>query len=151
MTLQLATSLLSSKHPSTNIMPQIPSASASSSNFETIFTAALDMYKKRTKRDISSLRLAAQLQSCDSPGAILAVLRARVQKFDQSQSTDERWIRWVDPTVNVLHAFSTILGNGVGLVIARPPTSQDLSSNLFDLRHFHPQTQFSPASGFFSK
>lgn len=148
MTLQLATSLLSSKHPSTNIMPQIPSASASSSNFETIFTAALDMYKKRTKRDISSLRLAAQLQSCDSPGAILALLRP---KLDQSQSTDERWIRWVDPTVHVLHAFSTNLGNGIGLVIAKPPTSQDLSSNLFDHRYSHLQTQFSSVSGFFSK
>ena len=103
-------------------MSQVPSTSASTTNFEAIFAAALKEYKKQTKRDISSHPLAAQLQSCDSPSAILAVLQTRltrVQKFDQSQSDDEKWIKWVDPTVNVLFAFSATLGNGVGLVIAR--------------------------------
>ncbi|KAH9011780.1 hypothetical protein EDB84DRAFT_1569541 [Lactarius hengduanensis] len=54
-----------------------------------------------------------QLQSCDSPSAILAILRAQVQAFDQSQSADERLTRWLDPTVNVLYAFSATLGEGV--------------------------------------
>ena len=100
-------------------MSQAPSSSTPTTNFETIFTAALKEYKKQTKRDISSHPLAAQLQSCDSPSAILAVLQARAQKFGQSQSDDEKWIKWVDPTVNVLFAFSATLGNGVGLVISR--------------------------------
>jgi hypothetical protein len=34
----------------------------------------------------------------------------------KSWSTDERWTKWLIPTVNVLYAFSTILGAGVGLV-----------------------------------
>ena len=96
-------------------MSQVPSTATSSTNFETIFTAALKEYKKQTKRDIASNPLVTQLQSCDSPSAILAVLRARVQ----NQSIDEKWIKWVDPTVNVLYAFSATIGNGVGLVIAR--------------------------------
>jgi hypothetical protein len=99
-------------------MSQVPSTSTSSTNFETVFSAALKEYKKQTKRDIASHPLATQLQSCDSPSAILVVLRARVQKFDQSQSADEKWVKWVDPTVNVLYAFSATLGNSVGLVIA---------------------------------
>jgi hypothetical protein len=100
-------------------MSHVPSTATSSiTNFETIFTAALEEYKKQTKRDIASHLLVTQLQSCDSPGAILAVLQARVQKFDQSQSVDEKWLKWLDPTVNVLYAFSATLGNGVGLVIA---------------------------------
>ena len=100
---------------------QIPSTSSDFTNFETIFAAALNEYKKQTKRDISSHPLAAQLQSCDSPGAILAVLRARVQKSEQSPNanSDEKWMKWVDPTVNVLFALSATLGNSVGLVIAR--------------------------------
>lgn len=98
-------------------MSQVPSiATSSTTSFETLFTDALDEYKKRTKRDITSLPLFARLQSCDSPSAILATVRA--QKFDQSQNVDEKWIKWVDPTVNVLHAFSTTLSNGVGLVSA---------------------------------
>jgi hypothetical protein len=90
--------------------------SGSSKSFETIFTAALDAYKKQTKKDIASHPLATQLQSCDSSSAILAVLRTQVQTFDQSQDADENWTKWLDPTVNVLYAFSTTLGNGVGVV-----------------------------------
>ncbi|KAH9012844.1 hypothetical protein EDB83DRAFT_323546 [Lactarius deliciosus] len=102
-------------------MSQVPSTSTSSANFETIFIAALEAYKKHTKRDIASHPLAAQLQSCDSPSAILAVLRTQVQTFDRSQTADERWSKWLDPTVNVLYAFSVALGNGVGLIF--PPSN----------------------------
>ena len=96
-------------------MSQVPPPTSSAS-FETIFTDASKEYKRQTKRDIASHPLATRLQSCDSPQAILAVLRDQVQKFDQSQSVDEKWVKWVDPTVNVLYAFSATLGNGVGLV-----------------------------------
>ncbi|KAI9461935.1 hypothetical protein BJY52DRAFT_165874 [Lactarius psammicola] len=105
-------------------MSQVPStstSSTSSTNFETIFTAALKEYKKQTKKDIASHPLATQLQSCNSPGAILAVLRTQVQAFDQSQSADEKLTKWLDPTVNVLYAFSAVLGNGVGLIF--PPSN----------------------------
>ena len=101
-------------------MSQVPSTATSSTNFETIFTTALEEYKKRTKEDISSHPLAAQLQSCESPSAILAVLRSQVQAFDKSQSTNEKLTEWLDSTVNVLYAFSVVLGDAlaVGLVIA---------------------------------
>ncbi|KAH9177997.1 hypothetical protein EDB89DRAFT_1296559 [Lactarius sanguifluus] len=101
-------------------MSHIPSStSTSSTNFETIFGAALEGYNKQTKKDIISHPLAIQLRSCDSPSAILAVLRAQVQAFDQSQIADEKLTKWLDPTVNVLYAFSATLGEGVGL--AFPP------------------------------
>ena len=100
-------------------MSQVPSTSDSPLNFETIFASALETYKNQTKKDIASHPLATQLQSCDSSSAILAVLRAQVQTFDQSQSADENLTKWLDPTVNVLLAFSATLGNGVGVVIAR--------------------------------
>ena len=91
---------------------------ASSSNFQLIINNALDMYKKRTKNDLLAHPLAPQLQVCDSPGAILAVLQQQVQGLDQSR-TDDRWTKWLDPTVNVLFAFSSTLGAGVGLVCLR--------------------------------
>ena len=100
-------------------MSQVPSTVTSSTKFETIFAAALEEYKKRTKKDITSHPLAAQLQTCESPGAILAILRAQVQAFDESQSADEKLTNWLDPTVNVLCAFSVVVGDAVGLVIAR--------------------------------
>ena len=97
-------------------MSQIPSTTASSPSFETIFKEALKEYEKKTKKDIASHPLAAQLKSCDSPSAILVILRAQVQASDKSQSADKRLTKWLDPTVNVLCAFSAILGDAVGLV-----------------------------------
>ncbi|KAH9062620.1 hypothetical protein EDB83DRAFT_845364 [Lactarius deliciosus] len=102
-------------------MSQVSSTATSSTNFATIFTAALEAYKQRTKKDITSHPLAAQLQSCDSSSAILTVLRDQVQAFDQSHSADNKLTRWLDPTVNVLYAFSVTLGNGVGLIF--PPSN----------------------------
>jgi hypothetical protein len=104
---------------STNTMSQVPSTTTSSTSFETIFTAALEEYKKQTKKDIASHALAAQLKSCECPSAILAVLRAQVQAFDTSRNADEKWTKWLDPTVNVLYAFSVTLGGGVGVVRCR--------------------------------
>lgn len=62
--------------------------------------------------------LLPSLQSCDSPEAILAVLREQIPTFSQSQNGgDDRVTKWLTPTVNVLHAFSAAtLGQGVGLV-----------------------------------
>jgi hypothetical protein len=94
-----------------------PQPTASSSpNFRLIINNALDKYKKRTKNDLLAHPLAAQLQSCDSPSAILAVLQQQLQGSDQSQSSDDRWSRWLDPTINVLYALSSTVGTGVGLV-----------------------------------
>jgi hypothetical protein len=88
----------------------------SSSNFQLIINNALDTYKKRTKTDLRAHPLAAQLQSCDYPSDILAVLQEQLQGLDQSRSSDGLWTKWLDPTVNVLYAFSTTIGAGVGLV-----------------------------------
>ncbi|KAI9432211.1 hypothetical protein H4582DRAFT_1821433, partial [Lactarius indigo] len=105
-------------------MSHSPLPSTSSSNFDAIFTTAFKAYKKRTGQDITSHPLAAQLKTCDSPDAILAVLRAQVEEFDQSRRDDERLTKWLNPTVNVLYAFSATLGEGVGLVsLLRMPRS----------------------------
>jgi hypothetical protein len=95
-----------------------PTATSSSfsSNFQLIINNALDKYKQRTKNNLCAHPLAAQLQSCDSPSAILVVLQEQVHELDQSWSTDERWTKWLDPTVNVLYDFSSMLGSGVSLV-----------------------------------
>jgi hypothetical protein len=101
-------------------------ATSSSSNFQQIFDNALKAYEKRTKNDLLLHPLAAQLQACDSPDAILAILQKQVEGLNQSRNADDRWTKWLDPTVNVLFAFSATLGEGVGLVCVRVWT---------DLRH----------------
>jgi hypothetical protein len=94
-------------------------ATATSSNFQLIFNNALKAYERRTKNDLLAHPLAAELQNCNSPSAILAVLHKQVQGLDQSRSSDDRWTKWLDPTVNVLHTLSETLGEGVSLVSFR--------------------------------
>jgi hypothetical protein len=97
-------------------MSHIHPTSASSSNFQLIFDDALKVYEKRTKNDLLTHPLAAQLQRCNSPSSILDILHQQVQELNQSQRRNERWTRWLDPTVKVLHTFSETIGEGVTLV-----------------------------------
>jgi hypothetical protein len=97
------------------IMSTVPSTSTSHSNFVSIFNAALETYKRKTKKDLASHPLLPSLQSCDSPEAILTVLREQIPAFSQSQNGDDGLTKWVTPTVNVLHSFSATLGGGIGL------------------------------------
>jgi len=73
-------------------------------------------YEKRTKKDLLAHPLAVELQNCNSPCAILAILHQQIQGLDQSGSSSDRWTKWLGPTVNVLHMLSETLGEGVSLV-----------------------------------
>jgi hypothetical protein len=93
-------------------------SSASSSNFRSILGAAMKNYKKKTKKDLLTHQLMAQLQTCESPSDILDVLNKQynIQEFLQSQEGGESSKQWLNATVTVLCAFSGALGEGVGLV-----------------------------------
>lgn len=105
----------SSRFLTSPIMPHNHSSSTSS-NFRLFFDDALKTYKKCTKKDLLKHPLADRLQACDSPSSILAILQEQVQELNESQRSNTKWL---DPTVNVLHTFSEILGEGVGSVCFR--------------------------------
>ncbi|KAH9968064.1 hypothetical protein BC827DRAFT_1170013 [Russula dissimulans] len=94
------------------------STTPSSSNFRSTFDAALQAFENRTKSKLLAHPLATQLQSCDSPSAILSVLQDLIQQFNQRRSSDQRLSNWLNPTVNVLFAFSATLSEGVGLIFS---------------------------------
>jgi hypothetical protein len=97
-------------------MSTVASTSSSHPGFASLFNAALESYKRKTKKDLASDPLLPRLQSCDSPEAILSVIWKQIPTFVQ---TEDRFTKWVTPTVNVLHPFSDILGQVVGLVNIR--------------------------------
>ena len=101
-------------------------ASSSSSNFQSVLNAALDAYEKKTKSKLLNHPLAIQLQSCDSPTAILSILQDLVQQFDRRRSSDQRLTNWLTPTVNVLYTFSSILAQGAGIVSINSLSSWNL-------------------------
>jgi hypothetical protein len=98
--------------PSTSFsVPQTP-ATTTCSDIERIFDAALKSYKKKTKKDLKSHDLFKQLETCDSPTAILTLFQATQFEI----GGDDRLKRWLVPTLNVLCAFSNTLGEGISLV-----------------------------------
>jgi len=103
----------------TSSSPQAPSSSTP--NFQPIFEKALGDYKKKTGKDLTAHPLAAELDACASPQAILTVLEGKATELNQSQNGDQRLTKWLDPTVNILGALSATLGQGVGLVF--PPST----------------------------
>jgi fungal STAND N-terminal Goodbye domain len=97
-------------------MSQTHRAATSSSKFQQIFDNALKEYQRRTKKDLLNHPLAAQLEPCDSPDSIRAVLRQQVQELNRSQNTDDPLTKWLDPMVHVLCSLSDVLGQGVSPV-----------------------------------
>jgi hypothetical protein len=120
-------------------MSHTQSTAASSSNFHLIINNALQVYEKRTKKDLLAHPLAAQLQTCRTPAAILAMLQEQVQGLDQSQRGDERWSKWLDPTVNVLFAFTTTIGAGVSRVFSRLVAHPRSAFSHSFIRYFRPR------------
>ena len=133
-------------------MSTAPSAatptSQSAGNFVSIFNAALESYRRKTKKDLVSHPLLPTLQSCESPEGVLAVLREQVDTsafLSQSRIGDDdvELMKWVAPTVNVLYSLSGTVGQGVvGLVniqnISSPRRGEFRPLILFYLQAFPP-------------
>jgi len=93
-------------------------ASSSTPNYQPILEKAMKEYEKKTRKELSTHPLAAEIKGCDSPEAILTVLQGKANELNQSQSSDERLTKWLTPTVNVLNALSSTLGEVVSTVSA---------------------------------
>ena len=105
-------------HPFPRATMSTSTYNASRSNLGSIFDSAIQAYKNKTRSDITTHPLAIELQSCHSPNAVLAVLRNQVSVAGQphSHNGSESFSKWLIPMVNVIYAFSSSLGEGVGLV-----------------------------------
>ncbi|KAI0295319.1 hypothetical protein B0F90DRAFT_1670156 [Multifurca ochricompacta] len=99
------------------------SQTISSSNFQLILDAFED-YSKQTGVDLSGTKnpnpFADKLRSCDSPEAILKLLQDSAKAFTEYREGDRKLISWLSPVVQVLHAFSGILGEVVSLTPFQP-------------------------------
>ena len=99
------------------------SSSGSSLYFQSVFNTALEAYENKTKNKLLTHPLATQLQSCNSPTAVLSTFQELIQQFDQRHRSDERLRSWLNPTVSVLFSFSGLISEGVGLVSLNYPAS----------------------------
>src|SRR5713226_5501554 len=93
-----------------------PTSSTSSNSDIQLITDALANYARITGIDISRNPFATALRQCNSPEAILQLLQERVKAFKEYRDGNRRLIDCLSPAVNVIQAFSGILGAAVSLV-----------------------------------
>ena len=94
---------------------QATSSTPSTSNIQLI-TDALLKYAKKTGIDFSTNPFAAAIERANSPEAILELLQEREKAFKDYREGNRRLISCLSPAVNVIQAFSGILGEAVSLV-----------------------------------
>ena len=124
-------------------MSTVHSTSNSHSNLASFLNVALETYKCRTRSDLAAHSLLSSIESCDSPEAILSVLREQIPTSSRYRNSDDGLTKWVSPTVNVMYAFSATVGQGVGLVTITYFLVENFCSNI----HF--QT-YPPANAIFA-
>jgi hypothetical protein len=96
-------------------MSQNPPTADSSANYQVIFDNALNAYETKTGKDLKSDPLLRTLESCNSPDAVLILIRQQIPGVE-SGSSDERLTNWINPVVNVLYNFAQTIGGAVSLV-----------------------------------
>jgi hypothetical protein len=94
----------------------VQTSSTPSSDFNSVFDAALSEYKKKTSGGLLEHPLAEQLKRCDSIGAISAILQGQAREFQQFRDGDQRLMKWINPMVDVLFTFSATLGEVASIV-----------------------------------
>src|SRR5258708_22618095 len=102
--------------PATQISPLMSSTTTSSPNFQYILDAALESYAKQTGIDLTKHPSADKLQDCRSPDDVLQILSERESAFKDYRDRYRNIINHVRPVVQVVHAFSALLGDAAGLV-----------------------------------
>ena len=90
-------------------------ATPSTDNVKLIIDVLAD-YAKETGIDLSKNSFAAKLEQSRSPDAILQLLEEREKAFKEYRDGKRRLINCLNPAVKVLHKFSGILSEAVGLV-----------------------------------
>jgi hypothetical protein len=103
---------------------QATSSTPSTSNIQLI-TDALVVYSKITGVDLSKSPFAAAIERANSPEAILELLQEREKAFKVYREGNRRLISCLSPAVNVIQAFTGVLGEVVSLV-SHPLLSSDL-------------------------
>jgi hypothetical protein len=88
----------------------------SSSNFCSIFDAALSDYARRTNIDLVTHPFAQTLQTCDSAYAILELFQDKANQFQAYRDGNRKLINTLKPIVQFLHTLAGILGEAAALV-----------------------------------
>lgn len=83
---------------------------ASSANFQSILDIAFDSYVKQTGVDITKHPSAEKLKNCHSPEDVIQLLSEGETEFKDYRDKYRNLIDHLRPVVQIVYAFSDILG-----------------------------------------
>lgn len=116
-----------SAHPSVMLATTKPRPMSSivvaTSNFQFLFDTALADYVQQTRVDLTIYPFAEKLQNCQSADVILELLRDKTKEFKDYRDGNHKLIDRLNPVVQVVHAFSGLLGEALSSV---SPSSSDI-------------------------
>ncbi|KAI9511647.1 hypothetical protein F5148DRAFT_262868 [Russula earlei] len=95
-------------------------STTASATFQSILNAAFDGYANQTGIDLTKHPTADKLQHCHSPEDILHLLLERETAFKDYRDKHRKLIDTLRPIIQVIHAFSGILGEAACLVPFQP-------------------------------
>jgi len=121
------------------------STAVSSANFQPILDAALNSYTKQTGIDLRKHPSADKLQSCATSEDVLRLLQDREIAFKDYRDKHRKLINCLRPVVQVVQAFSGVIGEVAGLVSSRDWTRL----NLILFSCFSHQVSFQPTKAIF--
>jgi hypothetical protein len=102
------------------------SSHISSPNFQSILNAALDSYARQTGIDLMKHPSIDKLQSCHGLEDVLELLQDREAAFEDYRNKRRKLINCLRPVVQVIHAFSGVLGEVGGLVSGSTLPASDI-------------------------
>lgn len=83
--------------------------SASGSNLQSLFDAALQDYEKQTGMKLIEDPLARQLERCNSVESVIAVLQEQARAFTEFRRDDDKVMKPLKRVVQVTHTLSICL------------------------------------------
>jgi len=86
-------------------------------SFQSIFDAALEGYTKQTGIELTKHPTAYKIQSCRSPEDVIQLLLERESAFKDYRDKYRKLVNCIRPVVQVVHAFSGVLGETSGIVL----------------------------------
>jgi len=122
----------------TIIMPQTSSEPTLRAKYQAVFDSALSSYEKKTGKVLSSNPLRRKLETCHSPRDIVITLGQQIPGSYQSRSSDDVLTKWLNPTVNVVNAFSANISGTVGSVSLIRGGSPRICTLMFILQAYAP-------------
>lgn len=86
------------------------SLTSTTSNFQAILEPALELYTRKTGKNLCDLPTdhpLAKLDSCDKPDDILNILQEQAIEFGEYRKGNTKLLKCLKPILKVLHTLST--------------------------------------------